>query len=199
MPINWYFDDWFTRFHGKCYDNVFHKNCKSIKDKLEKENIKKVSVCRHHVFDVNMYLVSENGCSTCSRDIADALNIPRNWVELYKYGDDNTSSYGILEDKLNDKYCNSDGVLVFDEPFDLLKTLNDECYGLGAIECRLTNSFHRGKISVQDYTNDGLLLISNGGSLSKIADVLNIPIDAVVDISCASRDVSHIIMLDKVE
>lgn len=101
------------------YMSVVRKNC----DKIEKRlcvNGFKVNVSRHTLFDIRYFLVENPNAdvSLNQSDIVDALDIPNDWVCLYKMNG-LKEVYAIKEKELVDKYGDCDGELVFEENFDL--------------------------------------------------------------------------------
>ena len=113
--------DWYTPF---CMTNreptIWNRRCRAIEKELSNHSIR-ASVSRHTLFDTEYYLVevSDNKEHINDKKIADALDIPRDWVCLYQYRYNENKWFAILEDELNDEYTNCDGELVFKKPFNL--------------------------------------------------------------------------------
>ena len=89
------------------------KNCDTIEEKLNDEGLN-VYVHRHTLFDIECYVVTERseGSKTFfDKDLAEILDIPREWINLSNARD--PQEYYILEDEFNEKYCNEDGLVEF--------------------------------------------------------------------------------------
>lgn len=112
------FQDWFGNWHLKpvFLDEKRNKewdNCDTIAKKLN-ENGLNVYVHRHTLFDIKCYVVTEksDGSETFfDRDLAEILDIPKEWINLSKASD--PQEYYILEDEFNEKYCNDKGLVEF--------------------------------------------------------------------------------------
>ena len=98
---------------------IYNRRCKSIKKELCRKGID-AKVIRKTIFGIGCYAVDVE-CST-SKTIADALDIPREWVGVAVLNED-FERYLIKEDELNSKYCDCDGELVFRKPFRLVEHL----------------------------------------------------------------------------
>lgn len=173
------------------YDNKYHSACRSIKKELEESDLEVEYVSRHNLFDENLYLVKlkEDCWLNTEKKIADALKIPKAWVSFYMY----PHRYAIKEDELNDKYMQNDK-LVFNH-FDIQEALDSVC-SRDIIEKQLNghDTFNKNKVSVY---KDFILIIDSVCSKNIIADRLNIPSEAVTDVSCEDSNIRHIILLDK--
>ena len=103
------------------------KRCDDIEEQLAEHRLY-ANVSRHTLFDKAMYIVSfdkDNGGGEFPSvgKIADALDIPSRWVNLYECSATDTQ-YAVLEKELNGKYKNSDGRLEWVEPFDFFEAVN---------------------------------------------------------------------------
>lgn len=98
-------------------------NTSAIKKELSKNNIKVKDVHRHGIWGINVYVIrfhkDDNNKHINDKILANALNIPIDWVGLAQCTSDGYCTYWIKEDKLNNKYCDDDGKLVFENPFNL--------------------------------------------------------------------------------
>lgn len=101
--------------------SIYNRRCNEIKKELCKHNIK-ADVHRKTLFDEKYYAIDVED-SFCE-DIAKALNIPFDWVEM-AVSKENFERYLVLEKELNDKYCDCNGELVFAEPYKLSEHLDD--------------------------------------------------------------------------
>lgn len=177
------FNNWFSK-----EENPFHRRCEQIRKQLCKNGLK-ARVHRHTCFDMKYYVIEQWDKKTVfnERDIANALNIPREWCSLANHTN-MIGFYWVKEDELNEKYCDCDGNLVFDEPFDFLEASPKE------IKLKLGG----GQVSVVDYKD--VVLIKNYCAYNKaMTRLLNIPLESIVDVSDSSMDISHIILKDKVK
>ena len=186
---------WFEPFFTNRELTIWNKRCKSIEEALKRHCIKS-SVIRHTLFDTDYYLVevSDNKHHISGDDIAEALDISKDWVCLYHCRYNESTYYAVLEDELNDKYKNCNGELVFDD-FDLKDAIND---GMNCIENRLRRFERCPDVIVNKHKN--ILTIQNYNWSSQcVANALNISKDAVTDVSCDDTSISMIVELDKVE
>ena len=110
------YSDWFNHWtlpSGYYIKTKEAKNCDSIEKKLNDEGLN-VYVHRHTLFDIKCYVVTERseGSKTFfDKDLAEILDIPKEWINLSKASD--PQEYYILEDEFNEKYCNDDGIIDF--------------------------------------------------------------------------------------
>ena len=179
-----------------CESTIWNRRCRAIEKELKRHCIKS-SVSRHTLFDTDYYLieVSDNKHHISGDDIAEALDISKDWVCLYHCRAGERTYYAVLEDELNDKYKNCNGELVFDEPFDLMDAIRIS--GMGCIEKRLKECDRCPDVIVNKHKN--ILTIQNYGWSSQcVANALNISKDAVVDVSCDDSDTQMIVLLDEV-
>jgi len=110
-------------------DNMYYKNCRKIKAKLESEGIQVKNIGRHRLYDMNLFIVNLDKVVS-NKTISEALDIPKNWVDLYHYYDGNKVAC-IRESELLEKYGNCVGVLEFpEEEFDLREYLNAHSLGV---------------------------------------------------------------------
>ena len=175
--------------------------CDNIQDALKKNSIASC-VSRHHVFDVNYYLI-EVHTDECddyvgSKEIADALGIDRDDVSLYKTCNSKYPCYALLEDEINDKYSNDDGRLVFE--FDFLKFINNDNFA----SCELNRYLREKGVKIREsfisYMEYGLIFLDSPASKYCIAKALKISDDAIVDVSTlygGDDELTHVIILDR--
>lgn len=202
---DYYFNDWFKRpALLPCYDNIYHRTAKQFKKKLESFGLNIDSVSGVSIGDINYYHVECN-YSPCDeqqfnmeRIIREDLGIKGVGLADYYQRDGWTHKIILVnEEELNDKYL-VDGNLVFEEEFNLLDNL-DKC----AIEKQLArNDIKANVVTSMKYHGDydGIILIKDTRICAmSIADALNIPHDAVIDISVEKTDIDHIILLDRVK
>ena len=188
---------WFEPFFTNRELTIWNKRCRSIEEALKRHCIKS-SVSRHTLFDTSYYLVevSDNKHHISGDDIAEALDISKDWVCLYHCRYNQSTYYAVLEDELNDKYKNCNGELVVDEPFNLMDAIGIS--GMGCIEKRLKECDRCPDVIVNKHKN--ILTIQNYKWSSQcVANALNISEDAVVDVSCDDSDTQMIVLLDEVE
>lgn len=181
----------YTWFIGTDCDNKYRSACKSIEKELERSDLEVENVSRHNLFDENLYLVKlkEDSCLNTEQKIADALKISKAWVDFYMY----PRRYAIKEDKLNNKYMQNDK-LVFNH-FNIQEALDCICPS-SIIENKLNSYTTYNKNEVSVYT-DFILIINSTCSSEIIAERLNIPLEAITDVSCEGGKIRHIILLDK--
>lgn len=180
--------EWLTNIWDGENCNPFHRRCEAIRKKLC-EHGHKARVSRHTAFDVKYYVIEQWDDKTLFnvRDIASALEIPKEWCSLVNYMD-GIGTYWVKEDELHEKYLDCNGDLVFNESFDFLEASPKE------IKWKLGG----GQVQVVDYKD--IVLIKNYCAYNKaMARLLNIPLDSIVDVSDSSMDISHIILKDKVK
>ena len=121
------FQDWYGNWHLKPVfldekRNNEWNNCEIIEKKLNDEGLN-VYVHRHTIFDIKCYVITERseGSKTFfDKDLAEILDIPKEWITLSHASD--PQEYYILEEEFNEKYCNEDGLVEF-KP-DLVKYWN---------------------------------------------------------------------------
>ena len=179
----------FTTFFND--ETTERKNCRKIGERLEKCKIAHKDVSRHNLFSQDYYLIDLGVNSPITEeDIAKALDIPLFWIDFYSY----PGRYAILEEKINKKHCDSNGVLCFND-FNILEHWN--VCDTEDIEEALNNyrNFSGNKVSVYE---DFILIIGSHCSSEIIASRLNIPDDAVTDISLEDTNIKHIIIKSKI-
>ena len=174
-------------------DNEYHRNCNRIKKELCKNGIE-AKVSRYRLFDVDLFLldISKNNCRFFKRDVADALGISLDWIEIYTCSN-GLDVYAVLEDKLIEKYGDCKGELHFKDDFDFMKVFNGSSNGYN-ISQRLKEKGICVKNLCANYNCVTLNSSSNG---DEIADALNIPKIAVSDLRCHNADITHIILVDR--
>ena len=174
-------------------DSVYHRNCNAIKEQLCKHNIK-ARVHRHSLFDKDFFIVnvSDDDSFLNRKDIADALDIPVDWVDLYIYNDD-LEEYCILEDELIGKYGDCNDELHFKDEFDFLKVFRGSSNGYN-ISQRLKK---KGICFRNLCANHNNVTLNSHSSSDDIAEALNIPQRAVADLRCHNSDITHIILIDR--
>lgn len=174
-------------------DNVYHRNCNAIKEQLCKHNIKS-RVHRHSLFDKDFFIVDVSDDDSClnRKDIADALDIPVDWVDLY-ICNDGLEEYCILEDKLIGKYGDCNDELHFKDEFDFMKVFNGSSNGYN-----ISQRLEKKGICVNDLcANYNNVTLNSHSSSDDIAEALNIPKRAVADLRCHNSDITHIILIDR--
>jgi len=174
-------------------DNVYHRNCNAIKEQLCKHNIK-ASVHRHSLFDKDFFIVdvSDDDNCRCRGDIADALDIPVDWVDLYIYND-GLEEYGILEDELIGKYGDCNDELHFKDEFDFMKVFKGSSNGYN-ISQRLKK---KGICVNHLIAHSDSITLGTDSSSDAISNALNIPNDAVASINSCGSKITHIILIDR--
>lgn len=175
---------------------IHAKRCDDIEQQLA-EHCLIANVSRHRLFGENLYIVSFNkdyggGKHPSDKNIAEALEIPEEWVSLYDC-DSNKTEYAVKEEKLNWKHKNCDGRLEWVEPFDFHKALSK--YNTSdLIEEQLGKDCER----VVTYSLDGLIFLECNLSSNIIAKKLGISEGSVVDVSCSFDDLTHVIIIEDV-
>ena len=168
------------------------KNCDIIKQRLNQKCINTKEVGRHGLFNNDYYLITVcDNTNVTEKKIADALDIPLPWVGYYAY----PGRYAIKEKEFNEKYCNTNGLIHWND-FNLREALSNPC-SKSTIENHLNNftMFNNNKVACYP---DFILIKSANCSAKIIAERLNIPVEAVEDVSLSSNDIQHIVMLHKV-
>lgn len=101
--------------------SIWHRRTEAIEKELKKHNIK-AKVHRHHIYDVEYYVLTLDTSKKhiSESDVANALNIPKEWVGFVHINLENCYKiFWIKEDEFNAKYCNDDGEIVFKKSFKL--------------------------------------------------------------------------------
>lgn len=173
------------------------KRCDDIEEQLAEHRLY-ANVSRHTLFDKAMYIVSFNkdyggGEFPSVGKIADALDIPSRWVNLYECSATDTQ-YAVLEKELNGKHKNSDGRLEWVEPFDFYKAVNS-----GNPNERIKKQLKSCRRVVSCYKDKGIILIDCALSSRCVADYLGISEDSVIDASCTLKEsgITHIIIVEE--
>ena len=98
--------------------SIWHMRLNDIKKQLEKHNIT-ACVHRHTFFSVDYYCVGQidNKQKWNENDIAKALDIPLEWVDLGHY-EDLKANYCVKEKELNDLYFDKNTRLRFNHKND---------------------------------------------------------------------------------
>lgn len=119
--------------------SIYHRRCDAIEYRLKEHNINAV-VSRHTAFDVEYYVLDFKDSSSIDKcKIADALDIPKDWVDFINIYDEGCV-YFIKEDEFNDKYCDCDGEidwgfnlfdLKFESKFETLRPIKDQLESAG--------------------------------------------------------------------
>ena len=141
--FGYWFEPW-SLPSGLCEKTREAKNCDTIEEKLNDEGLN-VYVHRHTLFDIECYVVTEKseGSKTFfDKDLAEILDIPKEWINLSKAKD--PQEYYILEDEFNEKYCNEDGLVEFKPD---LKEYWDKC-NISGIKEYFAELFHISKDNV---------------------------------------------------
>ena len=170
------------------------KRCDDIEQQLA-EHCLFANVSRHTLFNVKLYIVSftkdyGGGKHPSDKNIAEALEIPEEWVCLYDC-DSNKTEYAVKENELNRKYENCDGRLEWVEPFDFHKALS-KYNTSNLIEEQLGKDCER----VVTYSLDGLIFLECNLSSNIIAKKLGISEGSVVDVSCTFDELTHVIIVE---
>ena len=173
------------------------KRCDDVEQQLAEHQLF-ANVSRHTLFDKKMYIVSFNkyfggGSYPTNDKIADALDIPPRWVNLYECTEDKTE-FAVLEKELNGKYKNSDGRLEWVEPFDFYKVVNS-----GNPNERIKKQLKICRRVVSCYKDEGIILIDSGSSAKCVADELGICEESVIDVSYTLKEsgITHIIIIEE--
>ena len=172
------------------------KNCRIIEKKLCENGIK-ANVTRHTLFGNKYFLVNNPKKGKCldENDISDALDIPDEWVNLYCMYE-SRETYAVDENKLIEEYGDCNGLLSFEE-FDLIDCIRTK--GAKGLSAHLKkHNLSSGVVNLYR-TDDMILIKKHMGSFSAKAysDVLNIPLDAIVDVSNESNEFEFIILTDR--
>ena len=187
------FDGTYMWTDGK---SIEAKRCDDIEQQLA-EHWLIANVSRHRLFGVKLYIVSftkdyGGGKHPSDKNIAEALQIPKEWVSLYDC-DENKTEYAVKEEKLNCKHMNDDGRLEWSNPFDFHKALSK--YNTSdLIKEQLGKDCER----VVSYNLDGLIFLECNLSSNIIAKKLGISEGSVVDVSCTFDDLTHVIIVEDV-
>ena len=182
-----------------CEKSIYAKRCDDIQDRLKEKGIKAV-VSRHTIYDTRLYLIEYesdwNDKCIYELEIANALDIPREWVALYNI--DNRTTLSVKEKELNDKYSDDDGRLVFE--FDFLKFINNDNFA----SCELNRYLREKGVKIREsfisYMEYGLIFLDSPASKYCIAKALKISDDAIVDVSTlygGDDELTHVIILDR--
>ena len=172
------------------------KRCDDIEQQLA-EHWLIANVSRHRLFGEKLYIVSftkdyGGGKHPSDENIAEALQIPDEWVSLYDC-DENKTEFAVKEEKLNCKHKNCDGRLEWVEPFDFHKALSK--YNTSSlIKEQLGKDCER----VVSYSLDGLIFLECNLSSNIVAKKLGISEGSVVDVSCTFDDLTHVIIIEDV-
>ena len=173
------------------------KRCDDVEQQLAEHHLF-ANVSRHTLFDKKMYIVSFNKCFGGGKyptigKIADALDIPSRWVNLYECTEDKTE-FAVLEKELNGKHENCDGRLEWVEPFDFYKAVNS-----GNPNSRIKKQLKSCRRVVSCYKDKGIILIDCPLSSRCVADYLGISEESVIDASCTLKEsgITHIIIVEE--
>ena len=172
------------------------KRCDDIEQQLAEHRIY-ANVSRHRLFGEALYIVSftkdyGGGKHPTDENIAEALQIPDEWVSLYDC-DENKTEYAVKEMQLNCKHKNCDGRLEWDNPFEFdfnkaLKKYNAEDL--------IQNQIGSGCKRVATYTDDGLVMLDCCYSSNVIAEDLGISKESVIDVSFDFDGLTHVIIVE---
>lgn len=99
-------------------NTVGSKNCRTIKRKLEENDVPIKYVARHHLFGINYFqlVMKRDDRSVYEKEISKVLDIPSDWVG---FTSNNPKVICVKECELVAKYGDSKGLLDFDEGFSL--------------------------------------------------------------------------------
>lgn len=174
------------------------KRCDDIEQQLAEHQIY-ANVSRHRLFGEKLYIVSftkdyGGGKHPTDKNIAEALQIPDEWVSLYDC-DENKTEYAVKERELNDKHKNCDGRLEWNNPFefDFNKAL-----GKYNAEDLIQNQIGSGCKRVTTYTDDGLVMLDCCYSSKVVAEDLGISEESVIDVSFDFDGLTHVIIVEDV-
>lgn len=172
------------------------KRCDDIEQQLAEHRLF-ANVSRHRLFGEKLYIVSftkdyGGGKHPTDENIAEALQIPDEWVSLYDC-DANKTEYAVKENELNCKYKNDDGRLEWVEPFDFHKALKK--YNA---EDLIQNQIGSGCKRVATYTDDGLVMLDCCYSSNVIAEDLGISKESVIDVSFDFDGLTHVIIVEDI-
>ena len=174
--------------HPHALHNIYHRRCDVIKSELREKMGITANVYRHHLSD-KLYYVLEVKPDNFSDEIANGLNIPKEWVHFIHTNDD-YSLYWIDEVKLHEKYLTDDGELCFRDEYDLMSDIHP-ILCCDAIRERLQE--HGLPCKEVKYTNE-LLLLYGSSYPNWVAKVLNVPEENVIDVSEICSDLSTIVL-----
>ena len=171
------------------------KRCDDIEQQLAEHRIY-ANVSRHRLFGEALYIVSftkdyGGGKHPTDENIAEALEIPDEWVSLYDC-DENKTEYAVKEKELNCKYKNCDGRLEWDNPFDFHKALK-KYNAEDLIQIQIGDGCRR----VATYTDGGLVMLDCRYSSKTIADRLGISKESIVDVTDDFEDLTHVIIIEE--
>lgn len=98
------------------HNTVWNRRCRAIEQQLKSKGLE-AKVWRHDLFKVDYYVVNLNEKSselywTDIKNIANALDIPKVWVDFVEH-----NRYFVKEKELNDKYLDDNGEMVFKANF----------------------------------------------------------------------------------
>lgn len=187
-------DDWMWNPWCRREKTVPAKNCDEIKFKLVENNIPIKYVARHSLFGIRYFeLVMKDGAKNVwEEDICKLFDIPKEWVGFTQV---KPKTICIKEDELIEKYGNSNGLLSFD--FDFIEELHCDCNGSARIVSQLSkNDIECGAIEYRKHRGVIFLRCDNSCT-TDIAEALNIPKFAIVNITCESDEYDYIIIEDR--
>lgn len=168
--------------------------CDDIEQQLAEHRLF-ANVSRHRLFGEALYIVSftkdyGGGKHPTDENIAEALQIPDEWVSLYDC-DNNKTEYAVKEKELNCKHKNCDGRLEWNNPFDFHKAISK--YNARDL---IQNQIGYGCRRVELYENDGLVMIDCSYSSKVVAENLGISEESVVDVSGTFDGLTHVIIVE---
>lgn len=105
--------------------NKYLRNFRRIEKRLESKGIN-ASVCHHDAFGVEYYLLKCKDFYGSSKKIADALNIPKDWVDFICMAGEDTTVFYLKRNEFNKLYCDSNGELKFTD-YENLQEAFDKC------------------------------------------------------------------------
>lgn len=174
------------------YKTVPAQNCDRIEDVLKKHNISVQYVARHSVWGIDYYeLVMKKDADRhiFEKDISELFGIPSEWVGFVSCS---PKIIVVKEKEFNDKFCDENGLLQLE--FDFLKI----CHSPVKIRHRLDDKGITCRSPVISKTAKGLVYIDCSASANRVAEALNIPYQAVDDVSC-DCEFTHVINVYKVK
>ena len=202
MSFDYYFDiPWGLRQMDLICsgESIYNKRCRDIQEQLAEYDLI-ATVSRHDLFDVDYYLIEFNnngyggGKYPSCGNIAEALDIPNEWVNLYTCECNGKTVYAVKEEELNRKHKNCDGRLEWVEPFDFNKAVNSS-----KPNSRIKKQLEYCRRVVSCYKDKGIILIDCSLSAKCVADGLGICEESVIDASCTLKEsgITHIIIIEE--
>ena len=97
-------------------DNIYHRRCDAISKKLKEHDLH-LNIFNHTFFKEEYYVLQSKNSEYIGRnDIINALDIPNDWIDLVSSNP--LWTYFIKQKEFNEKYCNADGEIDFNDGDD---------------------------------------------------------------------------------